>query len=246
MLNIIRVVSFHCFSWADSVKCGCRGTVTWPDCVINDDAAVSPDGVEHLWLCLCLCPIRMFSSSKCQPVFKMNNWTPAQQQSLFELFMQMCAVISTVTLINSKTGFSHFVNLVDKGSNDPFVSLLCHVSSTALMNKCPAWLLLTVFKHSLSFLYFLSGNRGCQCSLLYLLLCICAAQPNVIFELYRILKTAVTLFKLQVSSKAYMKCLLLTFVFLWTGLHDTALFCSLHDPATTRPVGHITNKVRSH
>ncbi|XP_026871982.2 queuine tRNA-ribosyltransferase accessory subunit 2 isoform X1 [Electrophorus electricus] len=31
----------------------------------------------------------------------------------------------------------------------------------------------------------------------------------------------------------------------FAGLHDTALFCSLHDPATNCPTGHVTNKTVS-
>ncbi|XP_076868792.1 queuine tRNA-ribosyltransferase accessory subunit 2 isoform X2 [Brachyhypopomus gauderio] len=31
----------------------------------------------------------------------------------------------------------------------------------------------------------------------------------------------------------------------FAGLHDTAVFCSLHDPATTCPTGHVTNKTVS-
>lgn len=31
---------------------------------------------------------------------------------------------------------------------------------------------------------------------------------------------------------------------LYAGLHDTVLYCSLHDPATPCPTGYTTNKVR--
>ncbi|XP_053467464.1 queuine tRNA-ribosyltransferase accessory subunit 2 isoform X3 [Ictalurus furcatus] len=31
----------------------------------------------------------------------------------------------------------------------------------------------------------------------------------------------------------------------FAGLHDTLLFCTLHDPATTHPAGHVTNKTVS-
>lgn len=55
--------------------------------------------------------------------------------------------------------------------------------------------------------------------------------------------------KCQIIEKSVMEWYeeetLMAFISLPSGLHDTVVYCSLHDPAAPNPPGYITNKVRS-
>lgn len=76
----------------------------------------------------------------------------------------------------------------------------------------------------------------------------CATVPHLTQDTLRTLHNLPAVTQVTLESLAEHQEVLEEFkhgVRKFAGLHDTLLFCTLHDPATTHPAGHVTNKTVS-